>query len=73
MITEKMHKVLTHYNEGLQLYKERKFQDALKSFKEALQIEPEDGPSEMYVKRCKEFIENPPPPDWDGVYIMKTK
>jgi len=27
----------------------------------------------MYIKRCKEFLETPPPADWDGVYIMKTK
>ena len=68
-----MKKVLVLYNDGLRLYKERKFQDAVKLFKDVLQIEPEDGPSEMYVKRCKEFIEHPPPPDWDGVYVMKTK
>lgn len=73
MITPEMKEVLVHYNQGLTLYKDQKFKEALDCFKKGLEIIPDDGPSLMYVKRCKEFIENPPPVDWDGVYIMKTK
>lgn len=68
-----MKEVLVHYNQGLTLYKDRKFKEALDSFKKGLDIIPDDGPSLMYSKRCKEFLETPPPADWDGVYIMKTK
>ncbi|MBE7411995.1 MAG: tetratricopeptide repeat protein [Leptospiraceae bacterium] len=73
MITKEMEEVVKHYNLGLQCYKERKFEDALKFFREALQVIPDDGPSKMYEKRCLEFISSPPPSDWDGVYVMKTK
>ena len=73
MITAQMKEVLTHYNKGLELYKSRQFQEAMNSFKKGLEIIPDDGPTLMYIKRCKEFIENPPPADWNGVYIMKTK
>jgi tetratricopeptide (TPR) repeat protein len=73
LISEQMQQLVEVYNKGLDLYKDRKFTEALKYFKKALEIAPDDGPSHMYEKRCKEFIENPPPPDWDGVYIMKTK
>ncbi len=73
MITTEMKEVLVHYNEGLTLYKDRKFKEALDSFKKGLELIPDDGPCLMYIKRCKEFIEVPPPVDWDGVYIMKTK
>ena len=73
MISPETKELLVHYNKGLTLYKERKFEEAKASFTKALEISPSDGPSLMYIKRCKEFIENPPPVDWDGVYIMKTK
>ena len=73
MISPEMEKVVKHYNAGLVSYKARKFDEALKLFREALQIIPDDGPSKMYEKRCLEFISSPPPVDWDGVYVMKTK
>ncbi|MCB1178072.1 MAG: tetratricopeptide repeat protein [Leptospiraceae bacterium] len=73
MITEQMKSLLKHYNEGLQLYKDMKFKEALSSFQKGLEIIPDDGPSRMYITRCEEFIKEPPPADWDGVYVMKTK
>jgi len=49
------------------------FEDARKQFALALKINPEDGPSKVYYARCKHYIENPPPEDWDGVFVMSTK
>jgi hypothetical protein len=34
---------------------------------------PSDGLSRVYVTRCLDFLVNPPPADWDGVYEFKTK
>ncbi len=73
MISQEMKDLLGFYDQGLKLYKEAKFEEALDSFKKGLEKKPGDGPSEMYIKRCKEFIQTPPPKDWDGVYVMKTK
>ncbi len=73
MITEKLQKMLDNYNEGLKLYRERKFEEALGYFKKALEIDPEDGPSKLYVDRCEMLMKNPPPADWDGVFTMTTK
>lgn len=36
-------------------------------------IDPDDGPSDVYLARARQFKENPPPDDWDGVFVMKTK
>jgi len=69
----KMQEVLSFYNEGLQLYKARKFKEAKAQFEKALELEPNDGPSQLYVERCDDYIAEPPPEDWDGVYNMKTK
>jgi tetratricopeptide (TPR) repeat protein len=73
MISKEMSQVLTYYNLGLSLYKERKFKEALIEFTKCIEVLPNDGPSLMYIHRCKEFIDSPPSDDWDGVYIMKTK
>jgi len=73
MITPEMKELLKFYNEGLKKYKKGEFKEALLEFEKAIEIIPGDGPTELYIKRCKEYIAQPPPPEWDGVYTMITK
>jgi len=73
LIDEKKRKLLDLFNEGRKHYKLTDFSKALQSFSDALRVDPEDGPSKVYYLRCKHYIENPPPEDWDGVFIMTTK
>jgi tetratricopeptide (TPR) repeat protein len=73
MITEDKKKVLDLFAEGRKLYKLQKFAEAREAFARALKIDPEDGPSKEYFARCEQYIQDPPPSDWDGVWVMKTK
>lgn len=73
MITEQKQKVLRYFAEGRKYYKLMQFEQARKFFAGALKLDPEDGPSAVYLERCDELIKDPPPDDWDGVYVMKTK
>ena len=73
MISETKKKVLDLFSEGRKNYKLMKFKEAKRSFAKALKLNPEDGPSKVYFARCKHYIETPPPEDWDGVFVMKTK
>ncbi len=73
MITKEKEEVLKYYNLGLTAYKQRKWDEAIKSFEMALNIDSNDGPSRVYLDRAMQFRENPPPDDWDGVFIMTTK
>jgi tetratricopeptide (TPR) repeat protein len=73
MITDEKKAVLEHFAEGRRLYKMMNFAEAKEAFSRALKIDPEDGPSKVYLTRCTHYIENPPPEDWDGVFVMKTK
>ncbi|HVO37803.1 MAG TPA: tetratricopeptide repeat protein [Spirochaetia bacterium] len=73
MITEAKKKTLEAFAEGRKLYKLMKFPEALAAFERALAVDPNDGPSKEYKKRCLDLIANPPPEDWDGVYVMTTK
>ncbi len=64
---------LESFQKGFDLYHKAQFQEAMTHFQAACDIDPKDGPSKLYVKRCSYFISEPPPSDWDGVYEMKTK
>jgi hypothetical protein len=73
MISEEKRKVLELFKEGRRLYTMQKFTEARDVFARAIAIDKEDGPSRIYHTRCKHLIENPPPPGWDGVFVMKDK
>jgi hypothetical protein len=73
MITEEKKKVLDHFAEGRKLYKLLQFEEAKQHFVEALKIDAEDGPSKVYLARCRHYKDNPPADDWDGVFVMTTK
>lgn len=73
MITEQKKEILKLFAEGRKQYKLMEFDKAKQFFDKALAIDSSDGPSKVYSMRCAHYIENPPPEDWDGVFIMKTK
>jgi adenylate cyclase len=66
--TEMSQKIKT-FAQGLALYRERKFAEAKNKF---LSLKS-DAPSEIFVKRCEDFIKNPPQGDWDGVWNFEVK
>lgn len=66
-------RVVAAYFEGLSAYKWRDFQAAAKQFEAALALDPSDGPSKVYRHRAQDYLAAPPPPDWDGVYDLKSK
>ena len=61
------------YEEGLRAYRSREWDRALEHFQAALSSTPDDVPSQVYIRRCERFLKEPPPADWDGVFVMKTK
>jgi len=72
-VPENRGQCLSRYNEGLSAYKERRWDDGIQLFTEALSFDENDGPSKLYIRRCNEFKVNPPPDDWDGIFTMRTK
>ena len=73
MISEEKKRVLDLFARGRKLYKLMQFEEADKYFRQALDIDGDDGPSKVYHARCAHYIDNPPPEDWDGVFVMATK
>ncbi|MGQ9843362.1 MAG: tetratricopeptide repeat protein [Spirochaetota bacterium] len=73
MITKEKEEVLRLYNAGLDAYKMRKWDEAIDCFEKALKVDPNDGPSKLYLERCKQYKLTTPQDDCDGVFTMTTK
>ena len=65
--------VVSHFKEGRNHYSKGNWEKAVKSFQRALELHPDDKLSNIYIERCQHLQENPPPSDWDGVWVMQTK
>jgi len=61
------------FHKSLDFFEGRRWNDAGKGFLQILSKFPDDGPSSLYLKRCKQFINHQPLPDWDGVFNITEK
>jgi len=61
------------FDEGLRLYREGAWAQAIAAFKEVLALRATDGPAQMYLARCQHYQQQPPADDWGGVWTMTTK
>jgi class 3 adenylate cyclase len=62
------------HNEAMEMYYPgRDFQAAAERFQQVQRILPQDYAAQLLESRCREFLQNPPPKDWDGVTVMEHK
>jgi adenylate cyclase len=61
------------FKSGLSYYRGRQWDKAIDGFAEASILNPTDRLPQMYVDRCMHFKLNPPPEEWNGVWVMQTK
>jgi adenylate cyclase len=80
LLCPKNHEQQSHFNamkkpfeSGLNLYRGRKFAEAITEFEKVMQVVKDDKPSHIFIQRCKIFLTDPPPENWNGVYEMRTK
>ncbi len=64
---------LERYARGLQLYRQKKWAEAIAEFEKCLRLDPGDGPSKVFIERCAYFRETSVLEDWDGVFEMESK
>jgi adenylate cyclase len=72
-VSDSTRRLIDLYTAGLAEYKARRWTEAMELFEKAHAIDPTDQPSMVYIERCREFLQNPPPDDWDGIFTMRTK
>jgi adenylate cyclase len=65
--------LLQQFDHAMAAYRKQDWQEAADRFAQILTIYPDDGPTQAFLERAEEFIEEAPQADWDGVYVMKTK
>jgi class 3 adenylate cyclase len=68
-------KAWAYHNRGMMLYlpPKRDFAEAARYFQAVLSLLPGDFNATNLRERCKAYIANPPPPNWNGVEIMQSK
>jgi adenylate cyclase len=80
--TDALRECIVIFEQGLQKYYARDWDGALELFHRAEKLEPNgvgrapgtsNNPSLVYIGITEGYREEPPPPDWDGVFEMKEK
>jgi adenylate cyclase len=64
---------LAEYERGIVQYRAGEYREALFHFEQAQRLDGQDRVSAVYAERCRALIAEPPPPDWDGVFVMEHK
>ncbi|MBN2627336.1 MAG: adenylate/guanylate cyclase domain-containing protein, partial [Spirochaetales bacterium] len=59
---------LPDWERALDKYEGQDFAGARAGFESILGSFPDDGVARVFLNRCDEYLKNPPPADWDGVY-----
>ena len=79
-LTEPEKELFNLFNQGIQYYLKMQWGAAIDCFRESLKFErfpkSETTPSEVYIKRCEQYLEHPPVKpgeEWDGIFVMTEK
>lgn len=65
--------VVGHFGEGMRAYRGQDWDRAIKAFLTALNGNPGDTLSQLYIDRCTLLKENPPGDEWNGVWVLSEK
>ncbi len=64
--------VLAAFRDGLAFYRSGEFDRAEAQFRRALELNPNDKVSAVFLERC-EYLKAHTEGHWDGIWVMKTK
>jgi len=65
--------LLESFAGAMKAYRSQNWDEAVNRFAALLAAYPDDGPTQIFLQRAREFREHAPEPGWDGVHVMKSK
>ncbi len=73
--TDTMRRCVETFEQGLEAYFAQRWDAAEAAFEAAWQLEadPGENPSRILLDRVRRMRQEPPGPDWDGVFVMTSK
>ncbi|MEW6663783.1 MAG: adenylate/guanylate cyclase domain-containing protein [Thermodesulfobacteriota bacterium] len=61
------------FETGIEQYRNREWDRAKLTFQEVLSLNPQDGPSALYLERVTALLDDPPGPEWEPITTFTTK
>jgi adenylate cyclase len=68
-----LEQIAERFSSALEDYRNRRWNQAIFQMERLSGDYPEDGLARLYLGRCRQFKEAPPPDTWDGVWVWTTK
>jgi adenylate cyclase len=72
-LSEESVRMRERYDAARRMYLAQDWDRAETTFRECLQIRPNDGPSRVFLERIQFLRRNPPGEDWNGVWHLREK
>ena len=72
-ISEQKQQVVEHYQIARDMYLKRRFAQAIGQFATVLEIDRHDQAAALHIERCRHWLTNPPPDDWNGSWALTEK
>lgn len=73
LLTDSLRIELDHYHAALELYFSGKWEAAHAEFKILCEKHPHTRLYHLYLQRTENYLETPPPDNWNGVYVHTSK
>lgn len=73
LVDEQDLKIIELTETAFNSYCRREFESSISLYQSILEQKPEDHLSTMFLERCRQYRQHPPPEDWNGAYVMTTK
>jgi adenylate cyclase len=64
---------LALYRDAWDYYMDQQFEKAREKYLAALELQPGDKVCKIFLERCQSFLVEPPPEEWDGVFVLTSK
>jgi adenylate cyclase len=72
-LSEEKAKIVALYHQALEVHWTRQWDRAVELLDQALEIDPDDGPSQAMRERIEGYREHPPPDSWQGEFVRTKK